>query len=186
MLFDHKWSAADTITSLRIVLTLFLSFLPLRSSAFLTIYILAGLTDILDGWLARKSGTASAFGAKLDSIADLLFYGTLLLRIVPVLWKILPMGMWYVVAAVIVVRLAAYAIAAFKYHRFASLHTPLNKLTGASVFLLPFAISASEGITYCWVVCVLALAAALEELTIHLQRNTWDPDGLQKPARSER
>ena len=170
MLNDHKWNPADTVTSLRIVLSLFLSNLPLWSSEFIAVYILAGLTDVLDGWLARKTGTASAFGAKLDSIADLLFYGILLLRLVPVLWKTLPMEMLCVVAGIVLIRLAAYATAAFKYRRFASLHTGLNKLTGVSVFLIPFVIPVSEGITYCWAVCALALAAALEELTIHLRR----------------
>lgn len=170
MLNDHKWNTADTITSLRIVLSLLLSILPLWSSEFIAVYILTGLTDVLDGWLARKTGTASAFGAKLDSIADLLFYGILLLRLVPVLWKTLPMGIWCVVAAIALIRLAAYATAAFKYRRFASLHTRLNKLTGVSVFLIPFVITVSEGIIYCWAVCALALAAALKELTIHLCR----------------
>ena len=42
------------------------------------IYTFAGLTDVLDGWLARKTGRASEFGARLDSVADLLFYSVLL------------------------------------------------------------------------------------------------------------
>ena len=62
------------------VTALFLLFLPLGSVRFLAVYTIAGLTDVLDGWLARKTGTASPFGARLDSIADLLFYGILILR----------------------------------------------------------------------------------------------------------
>ena len=69
------------------VTALFLLFLPLGSVRFLAVYTLAGLTDALDGWLARKTGTASPFGARLDSIADLLFYGILILWLFPVLWK---------------------------------------------------------------------------------------------------
>lgn len=34
------------------------------------IFVLAALTDFLDGWLARAMGTASALGALLDPIAD--------------------------------------------------------------------------------------------------------------------
>ena len=60
---QHKWNAADTVTSMRMVATLFLIFVPLRSIWFLAIYTFAGLTDVLDGWLARRSEKASEFGA---------------------------------------------------------------------------------------------------------------------------
>lgn len=41
---------------------------------FALLVLLAVLTDILDGPLARASGSASRFGANVDSAADLLFY----------------------------------------------------------------------------------------------------------------
>ena len=164
----YKWNPADTITSVRIAASLSLFFLPLRSAGFFAVYTLAGLTDALDGWLARKTGTASDFGARLDSAADLLFYGAALLRFVPVFWQVLPVKIWYAVAGVLLVRLAAYGTAAIKFHRFASLHTWLNKLTGAALVLLPYALAVSTGAVYCWAVCALAFAASLEELAIHL------------------
>lgn len=77
----HKWNMADTVTSMRMAASLFLLFFPLTSIWFLVIYTFAGLTDALDGWLARKSGRASEFGARLDSISDLLFYSVLRLYI---------------------------------------------------------------------------------------------------------
>ena len=156
----HPWNAADTITAVRMAASLILLIFPLRSAWFLAVYTLAGLTDALDGWLARKTGTA--FGTRLDSIADLLFYGVLLLRLFPVLRQALPVSVWYVVTAVALVRMVAYAVAAVKYHRFASLHTWLNKLTGGAVFLLPYVLALSTGVTYSWFVCALALAASLE------------------------
>ena len=172
----HKWNTADTITSARIAASLFLLFLPLRSAGFLVVYTLTGLTDALDGWLARKTGTASDFGAKLDSMADLLFYAVLLLRLFPVLWQALPAAIWYAVAGIFLTRLAAYAAAAIKYHCFASLHTWLNKLTGIGVFLLPYVFAVSTGVGYSWAVCVLALTASLEELAIHLCRKDYCAD----------
>lgn len=172
----HKWNTADTITSLRIAASLFLLLVPLRSVWFLPIYTLAGLTDILDGWLARKMGMVSAFGARLDSMADLLFYGVLLFQLFPVLWQVLPTAIWYAVAAVVMVRLMAYATAVVKYHQVAALHTWLNKLTGGAVFLLPYVLAVTGGIAYSWTVCLLALAAALEELAIHLCREGYQPD----------
>lgn len=172
----HHWNAADTVTSLRMAASLILLILPLRSAWFLVVYTLAGLTDALDGWLARKTGTVSEFGARLDSVADLLFYGILLLRLFPVLRQALPVTIWYAVAVILLVRLTAYAVAAAKYHCFASLHTWLNKLTGGAVFLLPYALVLSSGIAYSWFVCILALAAAVEELVMHLCRNEYRAD----------
>jgi phosphatidylglycerophosphate synthase len=44
-----------------------------RPSAALALYLLAASTDLVDGWLARRSGRASAFGAQLDAAVDNLF-----------------------------------------------------------------------------------------------------------------
>ena len=172
----HKWNTADTVTSMRIVFSFVLLMLPVTSPEFILIYTLIGLTDVLDGWLARKTGTVSDFGARLDSVADLLFYGILLFQLLPTLWLALPRAVWYVVSAVLLVRVLAYTTAAVKYHRFASLHTWLNKLTGGAVFLLPYVFAVSSGVTYGWAVCFLALAAALEELTIHLSQKEYCAD----------
>ena len=171
----HKWNTPDTLTATRIAASLYLLFAPLGSIRFLAIYTLAGLTDALDGYLARKTGTASDFGARLDSIADLLFYGVLLLRLLPVLQQTLPAAIGYAVAGIFLVRIAAYTVAAVKFHRFAALHTRLNKLTGGAIFLLPYVLAVSRGIFYGWAVCVLAFAASAEELLIHLCRSDYRP-----------
>lgn len=171
----HRWNTADTITSVRIVASLFLLFPPLGSVWFLTVYTIAGLTDALDGWMARRTGTASQFGARLDSAADLLFYGVLILRLFPALWQSFPVTIWYAVVAIVLVRLSAYAAAYYKYHQFSALHTWLNKLTGVAVFLLPYVLAVSAGIAYGWAVCLLALAAA-EEWMIHLCQTEYCAD----------
>ena len=172
----HTWNAADTITSVRMAASLFLLFLPLDSPAFFTVYTLTGLTDALDGWIARKTGAASDFGARLDSIADLIFYGAVLIRLVPVLRQTLPGKIWYAAAGILLVRLAAYGTAALRYHRFASVHTWLNKLTGTAVFLLPYILAVSSGVVYSWAVCALAFAASVEELAIHLCQKSYCAD----------
>ena len=100
----------------------------------------------------------------------------MLFRLIPVLWQTLPTVIWYAVAVILLVRLTAYAVAAIKYHCFASLHTWLNKLTGAALFLLPCVLAVSSGAVYSWVVCALALAASFEELVIHLCRKDYRAD----------
>ena len=167
---------ADTVTTMRMGVSVLLLFFPLDTIWFLITYTFAGVTDVLDGWIARKTGNASEFGARLDSIADLLFYGVLLIRLFPLLYQTLPKEIWYAALGIIVVRFASYAIAAVKYHCFASLHTWLNKLTGAAVFLLPYVLFSIFSVVYSWAVCILAFAAALEELAIHLLREEYIPE----------
>ena len=170
----HKLNTADAVTFCRIAGTLLLVFLRPLSMGFFWVYALTGLTDVLDGWIARKTKTASDFGARLDSIADLLFYTVMLLRVFPILWSTLPMDIWYAVAAILVLRLSAYGIAAAKYRRFASLHTYLNKVTGGAVFLIPFLLVTEYAAVYCRITCAIAAIGTLEELVIHLSRQTYN------------
>lgn len=107
---------------------------------FITVYTLTGVTDVLDGAIARKYGTTSELGAKLDSIADLLFYTLILIMIFPIMWVTLPKKNWVMVAAILTVRGVSYGMAAVKYHRFAAMHTYMNKATGLMVFRVPYAI----------------------------------------------
>lgn len=166
----HRWTVADSVTAARMAASLALLFLPVFSASFLTVYTFAGLTDALDGFLARKTGTVSAFGARLDSAADLLFFGVLLLRLFPLLRRTQPAGIWYVAGIVLLVRLISYAVAAVRFRRFDALHTRLNKPTGAAVFPLPYVLAVSGGIWYCRLVCFLALVASVQELTLQFRR----------------
>ncbi len=164
----HKWNIADSITSVRIFAAIALAFISLYSPIFIIIYTICGLTDIIDGTLARKLGIASDFGAKLDSVADLMFYTIMMIKIMPVLWARMPSGIWFLLLVVLILRVVSYTYAWTKYHRFAAIHTYLNKLTGALVFLLPYAIWLTTGVPYCWGLCTLALIAVIEELSIHI------------------
>jgi cardiolipin synthase len=59
------------------------------------LYVIAAITDGLDGWIARKTNQISAFGTFLDPIADKIFVATLLILLVAFvrldgLWIVLP------------------------------------------------------------------------------------------------
>ncbi|MBQ1334162.1 MAG: CDP-alcohol phosphatidyltransferase family protein, partial [Clostridia bacterium] len=64
--------AANIITGTRILLSIALLFCKAMSPVFYTLYIAAGISDILDGAIARKTNTVSDFGSKLDTAADLI------------------------------------------------------------------------------------------------------------------
>ena len=161
---EHKWNIADSITVVRMGASLMLWMISPRTLLFFIIYSIAGITDVLDGWVARKYG----LGAKLDSVADLLFYGTMLIRFFPILYEELPKVIWYVVAGILLIRLVSYAITALKSHCMASLHTKWNKLTGAGVFLLPYVLETPVIVAYGWMICGLAIVSSVEELLIHI------------------
>lgn len=172
----HRFNTADAITLLRIAGTLGLVILIPSSATFFCVYTLTGLTDVLDGWIARKTKTSSDFGARLDSIADLLFYVVVLFRIFPIIENTLPGDIWYAVAVIVIVRISAYLTAMVKYHRFASLHTYLNKLMGMAVFLIPFMLITQYAVGYCFAVSAVAAIASLEELVIHLMKPNYNAD----------
>lgn len=172
----HRLNAADIITLLRVAGTTLLLVLQPLSAGFFWVYALTGLTDVLDGWIARKTKSASDFGARLDSIADLIFYAVILIRVFPILLTELPNDVWYAVAIIFCIRITAYITAAIKYRLFASLHTYLNKLTGVAVFFIPFVLVTDYAVLFCRIVCAVAIASALEELFIHIRSKEYNPN----------
>ena len=164
------------ITCVRILGTVCLLFLRPLSAVFYAVYAVSGLSDVLDGYTARKLKASSEFGARLDSIADLIFYAVILIKLFPLLWRQLPHGIWYAVSAVLLIRIASYVTAAVRFRRFASVHTYLNKLTGAMVFLLPFFMGFGLTLAYSTAVCTVGGIASLEELILHITEEGYNPD----------
>ena len=71
---------ADLLTAVRYICTPIVVWLILsdETSAALCVYALALITDIFDGYFARRSGVLSSYGATFDGMADiLLVYGTI-------------------------------------------------------------------------------------------------------------
>ncbi len=71
---------ANLITGARMLCALLLLCFPAFSPAFYALYLLGGLTDMIDGTVARMTGTACEAGARLDTAADLLFAAVCLIR----------------------------------------------------------------------------------------------------------
>ena len=90
-----KKSLPNYITFCRIIGSILLLFLKPFSIAFFAIYSICGISDLLDGYIARSTKTTSEFGAKLDSIADLSFYAVMFLKIFPTLIDTLPLWLWW-------------------------------------------------------------------------------------------
>lgn len=126
------------ITILRILGTISLLLTESLSLCFFIIYCVAGFTDLLDGYLARRLKLTSELGAKLDSIADLVFYAVVIVKILPILFEKLPIAIWYGVGIILLIRASIYLFSAIKFRRFASTHSVINKITSFCVFIIPF------------------------------------------------
>ena len=92
------WTVPNTLTVLRIalipvlVLVFYLPF-PWSNLASTAVFGLAALTDWFDGYLARKLGQSSPFGAFLDPVADKLIVAVALVMLVqanPKWWFVIP------------------------------------------------------------------------------------------------
>ena len=134
------------------------------SAAFWVCYLGGGVSDMLDGPVARALHIQSEVGAKLDSAADLVFAAAIavvVVRSVP-----LPAWLWVCAGCIAAVRLAGYGVGFMKYRAFSALHTYANKATVALIFAFPLLYSVL-GLTVSGIIlCVVALFSSIEELTI--------------------
>ena len=87
-----KKQIANIVTVSRGILSVPLLFLPLSSVWFYTIYLFCGLTDMVDGRIARITGAASRFGARLDTVSDFIFLLVCSVRLLPLLQ--IPKWLW--------------------------------------------------------------------------------------------
>ena len=114
-------------------------FVPVFTPAFYALYIAAGVSDMVDGTVARKTGTVSDFGLKLDTAADIVLVAVCLIKMIPVLdipvWLII----WIAVIALIKVIniISGYVMR----KEFIAVHTVMNKVTGIALFLFPLTLS---------------------------------------------
>ena len=157
-----KKHIANIITGSRIVFSLPLLFIPLASAWFYALYLLCGLSDMVDGTVARKTNSASEFGARLDTVSDFVFMTIVLIKFVPYLnihtWLWIWMGM------IATIKLCGAILGFIRTREIAFPHTVLNKVTGLLLFLLPMTISFIE-LTYTLpFVCAVATAAAIHEV----------------------
>jgi CDP-diacylglycerol--glycerol-3-phosphate 3-phosphatidyltransferase len=67
-------NTANAISIGRILLTLLLIVFSLNITLFVILYILCGVSDFLDGYIARKTKTTSTIGARIDSAADIIWF----------------------------------------------------------------------------------------------------------------
>ena len=156
-----QYKMANVITGIRIVLSIVLLFCPALSPMFYALYIAAGLSDIIDGVVARKSGTISEFGSKLDTIADIVFVVVCLIKLLPVMH--VPIWLYIWIAIIAFIKFANIISGYIRQKEFISVHSMINKVTGCLLFILPLTLAFIDLKYSAVVVCVVATAAAIQE-----------------------
>ena len=152
---------ANLITGLRIVFSVVLLFCPVFSPAFYALYIAAGVTDMIDGAVARKTGTVSGFGAKPDTTADFVLVVVCLIKLLPILRIPAWLYGWIGIIALIKVANIISGFAAQK--KLVTVHSVMNKATGVLLFMLPLTVPAVSLKYSAIVVCEVATFAAIQE-----------------------
>ena len=138
-----------------------LLFCSVFSACFYRLYIFCGLTDMVDGTVARKTGAASSFGARLDTVADFLFVIASFVKLVPVIR--ISVWIWVWAAVIAMGKLVTLFWGFTQMKQMPSLHTIANKATGLGLFLLPLTMSFVDLRYTAPVVCVIATIAAIQE-----------------------
>ena len=141
-----------------------MTFVAPFSCKFWACYFCGGLSDVLDGFVARKLKQQSTAGAKLDSIADLTFAIAIFIVIIKNIH--ISKLIWQFIILIILLRGASYSIVYYKYHTFAALHTYANKATGILIFVFPLLYILLDITITEIILCVIALISSLEELVI--------------------
>lgn len=162
-----KHYAANIITGFRIVFSILLLMFPAFSSGFYAMYLAGGITDMIDGAVARKTNSVSSFGSRLDSLADFIFMTSAFAKILPAID--IPKWAFVWTATIAVVKIAGNIAGFIRNKKILAEHTVMNKITGFMLFLLPFSFSFVELQFSLFAVCTVATAAAIQE-SYYLQK----------------
>jgi len=123
----------NALSALRYLGAVCLLFFGVESCAFWVIYFVCGLSDMADGYLARKLGCESKTGAMLDSLADLAFVICCCFKLIPAL--ALPKWLWIWGGVIVVIKVINQISALVMYKKCIFPHTIANKVTGILLFV---------------------------------------------------
>ena len=160
---------ANVLTGIRILCGLLILCFPAFSGWYYCLYLIGGVSDAIDGTVARKMGTASDFGSRFDTAADFIFTVTVAVKIIHAVY--LPVWLMIWIAIIALRKIGCHLAGYIKYHEFKTVHSVLNKICGVVIFIVPLFID----VDHAWqakfvviiVICILtSIAAIAEGLTI--------------------
>ena len=153
---------ANIITSSRILCSICLLLSPVFSVAFYSMYLFCGSTDMVDGTIARKTKSISETGARLDSVADIVFVAVCFVKIRSLIQ--FPTWLWIWIGIIATIKIGNVVWGLICNKKLVSMHTILNKATGFLLFLFPLTLSFIETMYSSVIVCSLATVSAINEV----------------------
>lgn len=134
-----KKHIANILCGIRIVLALILLiFFKKISVLFLILYTIAEFTDIIDGTIARKTGSCSDLGSFLDSVSDLLLAANLVKIVFSMKIITKPLAVWLILA--LLIGASSPIINYLRHKKLFFIHSVPCKACGAIISIVPFAI----------------------------------------------
>ena len=152
---------ANYISISRIIMSIALFIPKTFSITFYMIYIYCGLSDMLDGFLARKYKITSEFGAKIDSIADMIFVSVSILKIIHFIEISIAIYIWIII--VVLIKVFNIILGYIQYKNLILLHTVANKITGFVLFIIPLTIGVIDIKILEILICGIATFSAIQE-----------------------
>jgi len=152
---------ANVITGIRILVSAELLLCPVFSPIFYAMYLIAGLSDMADGIVARKTNSVSEFGSRFDSISDFVFVTVCLIKILPVMD--IPIWLYVWTAVIFFVKIINIISGYVMQKKYVAVHTTMNKATGVLLFMLPLTLSIVPLIYTGIPICSVATFAAVQE-----------------------
>ena len=159
---------ANIITGIRVLASIALLFCPAFTPAFYFWYLAAGISDIADGAVARKTNTVSESGSRLDTAADLIFAVICCIKLLPLLW--MPAWVYYCIVFIAMIRIGNILSGYIINKKLTAVHSAINKAAGALCFILPFTVPFIDIKYSAAVICMVAAAAAIHESCIVYQQ----------------
>lgn len=152
---------ANIITGFRVLISIALLFCPVFSPVFYVLYLIAGLSDMIDGTIARRMNTVSEFGARFDTAADFVFVVVCLIKFLPVISIPAWLYVWIVLIALIkiIIIISGYVV----QKKLVAVHSVMNKMTGVLLFILPLTFLIVPLKYLAISVCAVATFAAVQE-----------------------
>ena len=149
----------NILSSLRMVGAVALLLCDVVGTTFWVLYMLCGISDIVDGWLARKLKCVTRTGALLDSLADFCFVACLCPLLLPILE--LPQWLWLWAGVIVAIKVVNQLSALVMYGRCCFPHTLANKWAGFLLFIaVPMAFWSIVPIS---IAAIVATFAAIQE-----------------------
>lgn len=152
---------ANIITGVRIICSVGLLLCPALSVSFYVLYLTAGITDMIDGTVARKTNTVTELGSVLDTAADFVLVTVCLIKLIPILN--IETWMYICIAVIAVIKAINIASGFVIQKKLVAVHSVMNKAAGGLLFALPLTLRFVELRYSAAVVCAAAAFAAIQE-----------------------